>query len=266
MGLVELIAAVRSGVVKVSLERDRKVIGNGTGFLVEGGLVTCSHNLPADGYDTVAIRFDDEGNKGETKTIRYNCNDVASWVRARSDEADNDYVFIECSEKEFEHRYRFEFIDSSVLTVGQQIVFLGFPFGFEYLTSHSGYISSLRNKEDFMIIQIDGSINKGNSGGPLLHLGSGRVAGLVTRSETGLIKKAFEELLDSFDKNLEFMEQAPQGAIISIAGVDPVKAAKVTQLQLRELARHIRRSANVGIGFAFSTDALVDGFRGRIPN
>ena len=259
MDLVELIAAVRSGVVKLSVERNREIISNGTGFLVAGGLVTCSHNLPADSYDAVAIRFDNEGREDASDTIRWNASDVSRWVAARSDEAENDYVFLAHSETEFEHRHRFEFIESRVLKVGQQVVFLGFPFGSNYLTSHVGHISSVHKKAEVTVLQIDGSINKGNSGGPVLDPASGKVAGLITRNETGFIKEAFDGLLDSLDKNLRFIRaQTKSGTRVIIAGVDPVEAAAVTQAQLKELARQIRRSANVGIGFAFSTDALRD--------
>lgn len=256
MGLVELIATVRSGVVKLTLERDRQVLGNATGFLVAGGLVTCSHTLPLDNCDTVVIGFDDQDDEVETGTIRLDARDVADMVRAKSDERENDYAFVACTEKEFEHRHKFEFVDSGVLEVGQQVAFLGFPFGSGHLTAHVGYISSLRKNGDFTVIQIDGSINNGNSGGPVLDLTTGKVAGLVTRSETGLIQEAFDTLLGSFDRNLLFIKQRTRRGL-HVGGVDPVEAAEVTQTQLRQLAQHIRRSANVGIGFAFSTDALA---------
>ncbi len=259
MDLVELIAKVRSGVVKLSIERDREVIAHGTGFLVKDGLVTCSHCLPEGGYDAVAIHLDDDSKGNDIVPIRYEAHDVASWVVARSVKTENDYVFFTCSEKEFEDRHRFEFTESSLLSVGTQVAFLGFPFGVGHLTSHVGYVSSLYKDNGVTVLRIDGSINKGNSGGPVLDLSSGRVVGLITRSETGLIEVAFDQLINSFKNNQDTLGQiSKSGSTIKLGGFDPIQGATVTQAQLMKLAEQIRRSANVGIGIAFSTDALAN--------
>lgn len=77
------------------------------------------------------------------------------------------------------------FADSTNLRVGQKVIAIGNPFGFDR-TMTTGIVSSLqrpiKNSDDVIIqnmIQTDTSINPGNSGGPLLNT-SGRMIGINT--------------------------------------------------------------------------------------
>ena len=78
--------------------------------------------------------------------------------------------------------------DSSNLRVGQHIIAIGNPFGFER-TMSTGVISSLNRQIKTSkaairsIIQIDASLNQGNSGGPLLN-SRGELIGMNTAIAT----------------------------------------------------------------------------------
>ena len=45
--------------------------------------------------------------------------------------------------------------------------------------------------------------------------------------------------------------------MMSIEGVDPVQEIMDTQSKILQLTHHIERSANVGIGYAFSVEELM---------
>lgn len=250
---IELIAKVRSGVAQIILERGRERISSGSAFLVDEGLVTNSHNIRSFTFDAIVIRFEDTEPSAEIRLLRDDCLKI---IAAESPENEKDYLFLKLSEPEFEGRYVFEFTDSSDVSVGEQIVFLGFPFGSRHLTAHSGYVSSLHCTNDAKIIQIDGSVNGGNSGGPLLELKTGRVAGIVTRAETGIITRQFNSLIDALRHNQQALSS--QGARMQIGGIDPIEAIKVSQAAMEQIAVNLRRSANVGIGFAFSAKYVKD--------
>ena len=75
--------------------------------------------------------------------------------------------------------------DSSQLSVGQKVIAIGNPFGFEH-TLTTGVISALHRQLNARVgtrfsnlIQTDASINPGNSGGPLLN-SSGELIGMNT--------------------------------------------------------------------------------------
>ncbi len=177
-------------------------------------------------------------------------------VAAESHENDKDYAFLQMAEPEFNGKYRFDFSEDEEIVVGQRVAFMGYPFGLDNLTCHIGYISSIYEKSDVRIFQIDGSVNGGNSGGPLISLESGHVIGLITRSQTGLIEEQFKNLLHALRSNQEALSKAK--TIMRIGGFDPVQGFIASQAAMEIIAQNLRRSANVGIGYAFSSDYVKD--------
>ena len=140
--------------------------------------------------------------------------------------------------------------------VGESAVFLGFPFGMTQLTSHVGFISSIHNRNSVKVIQIDGSVNGGNSGGPLLDIKTGKVAGIVTRSVTGLIEEQFRNLLYALQQNQKALEGAK--SVMRIGSIDPIQAIIASQAAMEQIAKDLHRSANVGIGYAYSAEYIRD--------
>lgn len=70
--------------------------------------------------------------------------------------------------------------DSDRITVGEGVVTIGSPFGFENSVS-TGIVSGIRRQGDHVLIQTTASISPGSSGGPLLNQ-SGEVIGIATSS------------------------------------------------------------------------------------
>lgn len=102
------------------------------------------------------------------------------------------------------------------------------------------------------MLQIDASVNTGNSGGPLIDPISGDAIGIVTRKATGLTS-AFEGFRDSIKRNIDQINKAMQGMDFSMGGISYKRVLLVGQSQLMNLANELERSANVGIGYAFSS-------------
>jgi len=249
----ELIAQVRSGLVHILLERQGERLGSGSGFLVEGGLVTNSHVIRPGKTDAIALRMADTDPDDSASYIRLLPQSCYRAVAAESPEGEKDYAFLRLSEPEFQNRYRFSFEKSLHPAVGEQVVFLGFPFGMSPLTAHIGYISSIFDRDNIRTIQIDGSVNGGNSGGPLLN-SDGKVIGIVTKAVTGLIEEQFKTLVQALRDN----QIALQGAqsVIRIGPIDPIQAIEVSQAAMEQIAVNLHRSANVGIGHAYSAEYI----------
>ncbi len=76
--------------------------------------------------------------------------------------------------------------NSSKLKVGQWVLAIGNPFGFDY-TATQGIVSALArnlpNESYVPFIQTDAAVNPGNSGGPLLDL-NGQVIGVISQIYT----------------------------------------------------------------------------------
>lgn len=131
---------------------------------------------------------------------------------------------------------------------------LGFPLEHRNLVCHTGVISSFYQRGPAKVIQIDASVNQSNSGGPLLDPREGNVIGIITRKGTGL-SNLFDQLLSVFDENMKVLDRVK--GMIGLGGVDPVAALITGQAQMKALAKEIQRSANVGIGYAFSVEHIM---------
>jgi serine protease Do len=68
---------------------------------------------------------------------------------------------------------------------GVPVVAYGHPGG-HYFTGTKGIISGASSKYETELLQTDVPINRGNSGGPLINLSSGRVAGISTATASGM--------------------------------------------------------------------------------
>ena len=244
-----------SGIVRIAFLKDDKQVGTGTGFLSHKYLITNSHVIrPPEVFDAVQMTFGDQDINPITP-IRYLPDDFYSFVLKESPKDERDYSILRINESEFCDRYQFTFCSSDDVSIGEQVVFFGFPFGTEHLTSHVGYLSSIFKHNSIKRLQIDGSINPGNSGGPLVHLESGEVIGIVTKTQTGL-DKDFEELTEAVKGNVKSLEQTK--TIMRVGGIDPIQASRVTMQILQRIAENIKRSANVGIGYAYDSSYALE--------
>ncbi len=251
MNTIEIIKRCRSGVVGIAVERNREVLGNGSAFLVEGGLITNSHVIRPQGQiNAIQIRFDDCAD-----VIRLSPKEFYAATVAESPENQFDYAYIKLDEPEFENRHRFELGALAHIDIGSSILFLGFPFGMPQLTAHHGYVSSIHKRDNRDLIQIDGSVNGGNSGGPLIEIETGRVVGIITRAVTGIIEVEFNNLIASLRQNQEILKNTQVG--IQVGGIDPIQGIRVSQAAMEQIAISLKRSANVGIGYAFSIDQVA---------
>lgn len=253
----ELIQTVSSGIVHLVFLRNRERVSSGSGFLSGKRIITNSHVIRFGDFDTVAIRFHDSNRADLSDAIRLSKDDFLSIVIKESPEEMEDYVMLRADEPEFAGRYNFELGSHEDVVPGQQILFMGFPFDSLHLTAHVGYISSKHQNKSINVIQIDGSVNGGNSGGPLLTIESGRVAGIVTRKETGL-EKQFKELIQSFQSNQKLLQQLKDRGTVSFLGLDLMGAFRASQAAMEQIALNIERSANVGIGYAYSAEYVAE--------
>jgi Tol biopolymer transport system component len=164
MTVQEVTAQVRKAVVRIETD-----IGSGSGFIIDtGGLImTCNH----------VIRDADE--------ITVYLEDGASYtaiVEARDLVRDLAVVKIEATGLP-----RLEMGDLGQVSLGQQVVVLGYPLEAENVAVTSGLFSTVEfdSGRNITWAQTDSAINPGNSGGPLLDL-QGKVIGVVSVKMVGI--------------------------------------------------------------------------------
>lgn len=248
MDITDYIKEVSTGIVEIALERDRQVLGNGTAFLIDDGLITNSHVIrPLGNVDAIRLRFSDGASE-----IRLLPDDFYKLVAAESPSNKFDFAYIKIDEPELNDRYRFPLGSFSDVELGNDLLFLGYPFGMPQLTVHRGFASSIHHHNGIDIIQVDGSVNGGNSGGPLIDIKTEKVAGIVTRAVTGIIEQEFNNLIETLGNNQEILTNTQ--VVMQVGGIDPIDGLRASMAAMQQIAQNLKRSANVGIGYAFSIE------------
>lgn len=219
-------------------EPDMQSLGSGFIISEDGYILTNRHVI--DGADTVEVRLNDR-RVFDAKVIG---SDKASDVALIKIEAD-DLPTVKIGK-------------SSELDVGEWVLAIGSPFGFDYSVT-AGIVSakgrSLPSENYVPFIQTDVAINPGNSGGPLINM-NGKVVGINSQiysrtggfmglsfaipielamnvaeqlSKTGHVSRGYlGVLIQDVDRNLaeSFELKQPQGALVTQVMKDtPAKKA-----------------------------------------
>jgi S1-C subfamily serine protease len=167
--VISAVEKVSPAVVQIIAYKNENVkdAGGGSGFFIssEGFIVTNSHVVAE------AVKLEVHTPDGDIFQAELKGNDPST-----------DVAVIKVYGKNFPSA---RFGDSSKLKVGQLVVAIGNPYGFQY-TVTAGVVSALgRSMRSYAgrlidnIIQTDAALNPGNSGGPLIN-SNGEVVGINT--------------------------------------------------------------------------------------
>lgn len=205
-----------------SIDAKNQVFEKGSGFVIEkmGILVTCNH-VVAEKNATILLRFP---NKEENITAK---------VTLRDEE--HDLALLKFDDTTIKP---LGVASPEIVREGMPVLFSGYPLDLVSLTTHQGILSAImEDATGSTIYLIDGTVNSGNSGCPLMTQ-DGKVIGVVNakrREQADLLKK---------------VEDMPFGAI-AIHGTDMIKIYKamIDNLQL-------------GIGYAVPS-AYIPKYQGQ---
>jgi hypothetical protein len=194
--LIRLVGSVHAEITELgqkrALDLDRVEIGTGSGFVIspDGHVLTNDHVVSNseltmdDGLRKVAISLKvsrievcTPPDSSASRTGGPAC--VEASIAATNPELDLAVLFVPGTNQPY-----LPLGDSDVLTPGQSVQALGFPFGrtlnigrdslssvVPEITTTTGTVSSLRANDSGArrFIQVDGNVNPGNSGGPLVN-------------------------------------------------------------------------------------------------
>lgn len=151
----------------------QEAVGTGTGIVMteDGYIITNAHVI----YDS------SEYNAGEAKAVSVLFSDKKEYdAKIIAYDVETDLAVLKIDETGFTPA---TFGNSDELRVGELVIAVGNPLGFELFGSvTSGIVSALNreisiNEKNMTLIQTDAAINSGNSGGPLLN-SCGQVIGI----------------------------------------------------------------------------------------
>lgn len=237
-------------ICKITHLKEGEALGSGTGFLINGHLVTNNHVYHSQNTDQIKITFVDEDSSSITLEKIINYTDFQSKLKEGDYEMGWDFAILDLEDSDINKLPSLEFCSAEYsIPIGKQIVLLGYPFNQDSLAIHTGIVSSKYSINNVDYIQIDASVNKGNSGGPLIDKETGKVIGIVTRKGNGLTN-LFDQVRQGVIQSIQYIENI-KGVQAQIGGIDIIQATGITQRQILTIFNEIDRSANVGIGYAF---------------
>ena len=180
MDYSKIVEKIKSKISLVFILDDKgDILSKGSGFIFakKGILVTCNHIVKQG--TSIKIRFPDDEKYLDAKiAIRDEEHDLALLKF-------NDDVREPLPEADF-----------SLIKEGIPVIFAGYPLSLFSLTTHHGMLSAIiKDATGVMTYLIDGTVNAGNSGCPLM-TEKGEVIGIVNakRRENSDILKKVEEM------------------------------------------------------------------------
>jgi V8-like Glu-specific endopeptidase len=246
---------IYKSVCSITFFKDDERLASGTGFKVNNRLVTNYHVIQVPTATHVQLRFVNEDSYTDYISKKILLNEFRTKLVDNMPEDSWDYAIFDLDWPEFNPIPSLNLCARDEFNIGQCVVLFGYQFSQPNLSIHSGILASRFVSGGVKFLQLDASVNQGNSGGPLINPNTLEVVGIVTRKMTGLTRQ-FNELQKSFDRNIQVLEQTSKGGRIQMFGIDPIKAMKTSQIQMAQISLEIERSANVGIGFAYELEKV----------
>lgn len=224
--------------------------GCGTGFLAENFLITNHHIYsPCVSANHVILTYINP-ETDDYEILKLSRTEFTSLLISGSAENSYDFAILKLPDTLLcKGLYNFEIDADEKMQLCSPIVFPGFPFGSDRISIHQGHISDIFLSNSVKKIQIDGSINSGNSGGPLIDLKTRKVIGIITRSNKGL-EKDFSDLKILIKDSYQKIASCKQ--IINIDGICPYEELQKNLLVVEKITKNLERSASTGIGYGFS--------------
>ncbi len=235
--LRETLKIMRRSIAQILLIYDKRSTELGSGFVVvsDGYVATCSHvihpqNMPHGAKLAVYLPAKGEGFQA---SIAYDNKDT-----------DIAILKIECRDL-----LPVELGGDADVDEGDDIAFYGYPLDINVPTAHKGIVSAKgsymrhdpESNANLELLQIDASVNRGNSGGPLFLPDNGKVVGVVS-----------QKLVASISGQ---PAKGMLGVTVLIGGRDYGKEID----QLREEVTQALKLLQLGIGYAISVDYLKEG-------
>lgn len=210
MDYTKIISTIKPSIALViALDLNKQVLGTGSGFIFKknGMLVTCNHVIK--GAASLLLQFPDSQGYVDCRVV------------LRDEEHD-----LALLKFEDDSRQPLDLGKPDEVIEGTQVIFSGYPLSSSDLTTHQGMISAIiRDATGITTYVIDGTVNSGNSGCPLLD-GEGKVIGIVNAK-----RRVRNDLLEK-------VERMNMGAV-SLQGVDLV-----------EIYQALINNVQLGVGYA----------------
>ncbi|HHL6055226.1 TPA: serine protease [Escherichia coli] len=145
---------------------------------------------------------------------------------------------------------------------GRKLIFSGFPHGISTLLTHEAIISA---EIENGVFYIDGMVNKGNSGGPIIDAETGNVVGIVSAKRFCFNEEA-EKLSASAFQIKNALDALPKNHAHIVQNIDIGRFNKLMSESLILFTDMLAMNANTGIGIVHPISwavNIIDDYKGN---
>lgn len=139
---------------------------------------------------------------------------------------------------------------------GDEIIFSGFPHGIDDLLVHTAQVSGPYADYGFY---IDGSVNGGNSGGPIVDSNDGKVISLVTERRYLTPVNMDEVIHNMYTLSQELKDGIGMDMVMS--GISLTKVLELMGDGFVTFAQAMEANANAGIGIGYNIRFAEEGLK-----
>lgn len=207
----QIVERVKSSIAFIAVfDAENKLLSTGSGFVFSKDDILVTRDHIVKHASTIVLKFPDSP-------------DLITGAKVVIRDEEHDLALLTLGDH---RRVPLQPADTATIKEGMPVVFSGYPFSIQVLTTHQGILSAIAvDPTGIAIYLIDGSVNSGNSGCPLMDT-EGRVIGVINA-----MRREHQDLLERVD-------DMSAGAV-SLHGVDLV-----------EIYQALMRNIQLGVGYA----------------
>lgn len=214
--------------------------GSGFHFIRPTVIVTSNHVVDGNGEPVVAVTED--ARRLPLKLLASSATD------------DHDFAIFETQTEIPRQRHVLRPKVVRPLERGLEVIFSGFPHGISHLLVQRAVVAGLLSDRAFY---IDGSVNGGNSGGPIIDISDGRILGIVTQRRF-LGGQDLAHLQRAAEQVREYCREIAGRFSVEIMGIDFGAFSRLMAEGMLVLRKVLEANTNTGIGIGFSIEFVAE--------
>jgi hypothetical protein len=146
-----------------------------------------------------------------------------------------------------------------LIEVGREIAFAGYPHGLADLLIQRAIVAGIVDDKSYY---MDGSINGGNSGGPIVDIETGKLVGIVTERRF-MGSQDLEVMGQAASQIQQHWKAVGNQGSVQIMGMDMGAFAKAIAESTLLIKEVIEANANSGIGIGYSSEFIAAACKDR---